>query len=115
MTRRNLAFALASATCLLFLLIMPATSAETYKFHLWNKTTQYTITGFQTYEKGQWDSWTDAGAAPGEDIDMNWGSNEGSCTVPFRILYAEIKTEQYSVDWCKVKNIYVTDTNVTYD
>jgi hypothetical protein len=43
------------------------------------------------------------------------GRHTGKCTVPFRIMYEEIKTEQYSVDWCKVKNIYVTDDNVTYD
>jgi hypothetical protein len=104
------------AFVLLAFTVLPglATAAD-YKFHLYNKTTKYTIKGFQTYENEKWSTWTGVALAPGEDQNMNWGANEGSCTVPFRIVYEEIQTEQYSVDWCKVKNIYVTDDNVTYD
>jgi hypothetical protein len=43
------------------------------------------------------------------------GGNEGKCVVPFRVIYAEIQTEQYQVDWCKVPNIIVSDTDVTYN
>jgi hypothetical protein len=89
--------------------------AADYKFHLWNKTSKYKITGFQTYENEKWSTWSNVTLEPGEDKDMNWGANEGACTVPFKIDYETIQTEQYSVDWCKVKNIYVTDDNVTYD
>lgn len=97
------------------MLVSQAANAADYKFHLYNKTTKYTIKGFQTYENDEWSTWSDVALAPGEDQEMNWGANTGKCTVPFRIMYEEIKTEQYSVDWCKVKNIYVTDDNVTYD
>jgi hypothetical protein len=90
-------------------------AAETYKFHLINKTTKYTITGFETLENGTWSKWTGVSVAPGEEIDMDWGSNAGNCVVPFRVLYAEIETEQYQVDWCKVHNIIVSDTDVTYN
>jgi hypothetical protein len=89
--------------------------ADSYKFRLINKTTQYTITGFQTYENGAWSTWSGVNLAPGEEQDMDWGSNEGKCVVPFRVIYAEIQTEQYQVDWCKVKNIMVSDTDVTYN
>ena len=92
-----------------------ASAGETYKFHLANKTTKYTITGFQTYENGKWSTWSGVSLAPGEEQDMDWGSNEGSCVVPFRVVYAEIQTEQYQVDWCKVHNINVSDTDVTYN
>lgn len=92
-----------------------ALASETYKFHLVNKTTKYTITGFQTYENGTWSTWSNVKLAPGEEQDMDWGSNEGNCVVPFRVIYAEIQTEQYQVDWCKVKNIVVSDTDVTYN
>jgi len=108
-------FSRAALALSLSLLATTVFAADTYKFKIFNKTTKYTITGFQTFEKGQWDSWTNVSLAPGEQIDMDWGSNEGSCVVPFRVVYAEIQTEQYQVDWCKVHNIYVTDTNVTYD
>ena len=93
----------------------PAFAGDSYKFHLYNKSTQYTITGFETYEKGEWSTCSNVGLAPGDDQVMDWNSNEGSCVVPFRIVYKETKTEQYKVDWCKVKNIYVSDTDVTYD
>ena len=89
--------------------------AADYAFTLYNNTTKYTITGFQTYENDTWTTWKNVGMAPGEKQQMNWGANTGYCTVPFRIMYEEINTEQYSVDWCKLKNIYVTDDNVTYD
>jgi hypothetical protein len=89
-----------------------AMAAENYKFHLINKTTKYTITGFQTYEN---DTWSGVSLAPGEETDMNWGANTGDCVVPFRVIYAEIQTEQYKVDWCKVHNIIVSDTDVTYN
>ena len=89
--------------------------ADSYKFHLVNKTTKYTITGFQTYENDKWSTWSDVSLAPGDEQDMDWGSNEGKCVVPFRVIYAEIQTEQYQVDWCKVRNIIVSDTDVTYD
>ena len=46
---------------------------------------------------------------------MDWGSNEGKCVVPFRVVYAEIQTEQYQVDRCKVHNIIVSDSDVTYN
>ena len=89
--------------------------AADYKFHLINKTTKYPLTGFQTYENDKWSTWSGVSLAPGEETDMNWGANEGSCGVPFRVIYAEIQTEQYQVDWCKVHNITVTDTDVTYN
>lgn len=107
---------ISSAVCAALLFsALPAGAADSYKFSLFNKTTKYTISGFQTFEKGKWDSWTGVSLAPGETAAMDWNSNEGACTVPFRIIYAEIQTEQYQVNWCQVKNIYVTDTDVTYD
>lgn len=92
-----------------------AATAEDYKFQLLNKTTKYTITGFETYENGTWSTWSGVTVAPGETATMNWGANEGKCEVPFRVVYAEIKAEQYKVDWCKVKSIIVTDDDVTYN
>jgi hypothetical protein len=102
---------------LVFTLATVAVSAMAadYKFHLINKTTKYTITGFQTYENDKWSTWSGVNLAPGDETDMNWGANTGDCEVPFRIIYAEVQTEQYKVDWCKVHNIIVSDTDVTYD
>ena len=89
--------------------------AENYKFSSGNKTTKYTITGYQTVEHGTWSTRTGVSLAPGEEATIGWGANEGKCVVPFRVIYSEIETEQYQVDWCKVTNIIVSDTDVTYN
>jgi hypothetical protein len=94
--------------------VMPATVAlaESYKFQLHNES-QYEITGFQTFEDGKWSTWSGVSVPSGDTQTMNWNSNEGDCTVPFRIMYKDIETEQYKVDWCKIRNIRVHDDSVT--
>jgi hypothetical protein len=52
-----------------------AFAGPTYKFHLLNKTTQYTITGFQTYQDAKWSSWSNVKIDPGEETDMDRGSS----------------------------------------
>jgi hypothetical protein len=99
-----------------FIGAMSATTAlaESYKFKLHNES-QYEIIGFQTFEDGKWSTWSEVSVPPGETQTMNWNSNEGYCTVPFRIMYKDIATEQYKVDWCKISNIRVHDDSVTAD
>jgi hypothetical protein len=88
--------------------------ADSYKFKLQNDS-QYAITGFQTYEDGKWSTWSGVDVPPGETQTMDWQSNEGDCVVPFRIIYKDVETEQYKVDWCKIRNIRVHDDSVTAD
>jgi len=82
--------------------------ADSYKFTLYNHS-KYAIEGFQTFEKGKWDTWDNVSVDQDEHQTMDWNSNEGNCVVPFRIIYEEVKTEQYKVDWCKIK----TSTSTT--
>jgi hypothetical protein len=89
-------------------------SAESYKFMLHNES-QYAISGFQTYEDGKWSTWSGVSVGPGESQSMDWNSSEGDCVVPFRIIYKDVETEQYKVDWCKISNIRVNDDKVTAD
>ena len=88
--------------------------ADSYKFMLHNDS-KYEITGFQTYENETWSTWSGVSIAPGDELQMDWNSSEGNCEVPFRIIYADVQTEQYNVDWCKIGNIYVHNDNVTTD
>ena len=83
-------------------------SAETYKFTMHNES-QYAISGFETFEGGKWSKWTDVSVGPGESQSMDWNTDAGDCVVPFRIIYKDIETEQYKVDWCKISNIRVHD------
>jgi hypothetical protein len=78
--------------------------AESYKFTMHNES-KYAITGFETYEGGKWSTWS----------GVDWNSSAGDCTVPFRIIYKDIETEQYKVDWCKISHIRVHDDSVTAD
>ena len=88
--------------------------AGSYKFSMHNES-QYAITGFQTYENDKWSTWSGVSVGPGETQMMDWNSDEGDCVVPFRIIYKDVETEQYKVDWCKISNIRVHDDKVTAD
>jgi hypothetical protein len=46
---------------------------------------------------------------------MDWNSSAGDCTVQFRIIYKDIETEQYKVDWCKISHIRVHNDSFTAD
>ena len=86
--------------------------AGTYKFTLVNKS-QYPIVGFETYENDKWSTWSGVGVSQGESQTMDWNTNSGDCVVPFRIIYKDVETEQYKVDWCKITTITVHDDKVT--
>jgi len=95
---------------------LPANAADSYKFNLHNKSSQYVINGFRTFEKGEWSkNWIDFTLKPGEAAEMDWGSDEGNCVVPFRVSWVGYEAEKFSVDWCKVKNIYMKDEGFTWD
>jgi len=102
------------AVCFLSVATATSTLADSYKFQLHNEST-YTITGFQTYEGGKWTAWDPVNVAPGQTEPMDWKSNAGDCEVPFRLIYKEVQTEQYTVDWCKINGIRVHNDSVTAD
>ncbi len=104
---------LTASLVLSVLFLTPALAEdESYKFNLQNDS-QYTITGFETFENSKWSTWKVPNVEPGETAEMDWKSSEGDCEVPFRIIYKDVETEQYTVDWCEISNIRVEDDNVT--
>jgi len=93
-----------------------AWAADTYKFNLYNKSSEYTIIGFYTYEDGKWSkNWIDFTLSPGENAEMDWGSDEGNCVVPFRVAWKGYEAEKFSVDFCKVHNLYMKDQGFSFD
>lgn len=46
---------------------------------------------------------------------MDWGSSEGACVVPFRVGWVGYEAEQFKVDWCKLKNLYMKDEGFSVD
>jgi hypothetical protein len=107
-----MAYRFTAPLVLLVALMATPAFAGTYKFTLENKS-QYPITGFQTYEDGKWSTWSGVGVGPGESQTMDWNTDSGNCVVPFRIIYKDIETEQYQVDWCKITTVTVHDDKVT--
>ncbi len=93
-----------------------AQAADSYKFNLHNKSSDSVINGFRTFEGGKWSkNWIDFTLKPGELAEMDWGSAEGNCVVPFKVSWIGYDAEQFKVDWCKVRNIYMKDNGFTFD
>jgi len=99
---------------LLGLLAATPAFADSYKFTLHNES-KYPIIGFQTYEDGKWSTWSGVDVDAGESQVMDWQSDAGDCVVPFRIMYKDVETEEYKVNWCKISNIRVHNDSVTAD
>lgn len=96
-------------------LATPAMSAQSdYPFTLYNNSTQYPITGFQTYENGRWVTWEFQGLAPGHSVVMNWPTNDGECSIQFRIFYSNYEPTTMTMDFCRYHSLIVTDSDVTW-
>lgn len=96
--------------------IPSAMAGDSYKFNLHNKSSDYTIIGFYTYESGKWSkNWIDFTLKPGEEAEMDWGSDEGNCVVPFKVDWKGYEAEKFSVDFCKVHNLYMKDSGFRFD
>ena len=109
-----MSYRLLTSAALLGALIATPTFAGAYKFTMHNNS-QYPISGFETYEDGKWSKWTGVDLPPGSEQVMDWNTDKGDCNVPFRIIYKDVETEQYTVDWCKISHIRVNDDKVTAD
>ena len=109
-----MSYRLLTSAALLGALIATPAFAGTYKFTMHNNS-KYAISGFETYEDGKWSKWSGVDLPPGSEQMMDWNTDKGDCNVPFRIIYKDVETEQYTVDWCNISHIRVNDDKVTAD
>ena len=102
---------------ILMLALVNVASASNYAFRLYNRAEGYTINGFYTFQNGRWsDNWLRGRIRPGQKVDMDWFSNEGSYVVPFRVSWDNYGAEDFKIDWCKgVSNIYMKDKGFAWD
>ncbi len=85
-----------------------AQAQSDYPFKLHNNSQGWTITGFQTFLNGDWSTnWLSEPVRAGRAVDMDWKSNAGSCTVRFRIQWADYSPTEHRADFCKLKNLYM--------
>ena len=101
-----------------FVMVMSGTpaSATDYDFTLTNASSGYVITGFYTQENGRWSrNWLRGRVRAGQSVSMQWGSNDGDCSVPFRISWEGHPDETFNMDWCArtIRELRMLDSGFT--
>jgi hypothetical protein len=97
-------------------LATPTAAQSDYPFRLHNRSEGWTISGFQTFQGGQWSSnWLDGPIRAGQFANMDWKSNAGNCTVRFRVSWVDYGATEHQADFCKLKNVYMLNEGFRLD
>ena len=76
-------------------------SSRDYSFTLNNRSQGWVISGFYTFQDGQWSSnWLQSRVRAGSSMPLEWNSNSGACVVPFRVQCVDYGSQDFSVNWC---------------
>ncbi len=106
---------IAFATLALSVAFTGQSFADSWKFNVVNKSSAKVLS-FQTKEDGDWSkNWLGENIAPGEKFVMDFGTSEGNCSVRTHITFNDNTFVDADIDYCKVSNIYVTETGITMD
>jgi hypothetical protein len=104
----------ACALALAFALPAPAL-AKSWKFELVNKSAAH-VTTFRTQEEGKWSkNWLEENVAPGETFDMDFGTDEGNCTVRTRITFSDKTYVDANIDYCNADKITVRNSGIVWE
>lgn len=97
------------------LLVTAGTAAATeWKFDLENRSAA-NVTSFRTQENGVWsDNWLDEIILPGDTFEMDFGTNEGECTVRTRIDFTDGTYVDANIDYCNMTTITVRNKDVVW-
>jgi hypothetical protein len=105
----------AAALALSFTLPMPAAIAKSWKFELVNRSAAH-VTTFRTQENGRWSkNWLEENVAPGETFDMDFGTDEGDCTVRTRITFTDNTYVDANIDYCNANKITVRNSGIVWE
>lgn len=105
---------IAVSALVLGLLAVPASAGE-WKFELVNKSNA-SVLSFKTQENGRWSkNWLEENVAPGETFDMDFGTDEGNCTVRTRIEFSDNTHVDANIDYCKASVITVRNNDVVWN
>lgn len=111
MTRMSLRLALAA---LVLSAATPALAKKSWKFELINKSAAH-VTSFKTREAGKWSAnWLEENVAPGETFEMDFGTDEGDCSIRTRIDFTDDTYVDASIDYCEADEITVRNNGVTW-
>ncbi len=105
---------LAAAAALALIAASPAL-AKSWKFELVNRSAA-SVTTFKTREAGAWSqNWLDENVAPGETFDMDFGTDEGNCTVRTRIEFSDGTYFDSNINYCEANKITVRNKDVVWE
>lgn len=89
-------------------------AANEWKFDLENRSAA-NVTSFRTQENGVWsDNWLDEIILPGDTFEMDFGTNEGECTVRTRIDFTDGTYVDANIDYCNMTTITVRNKDVVW-
>lgn len=90
-------------------------AAASWKFELTNDSAAR-VTSFKTQENGVWSqNWLPVQVNPGETYEMDFGTDEGECTVRTRIWFTDQTYVDGSIDYCNMTTITVNADGITWE
>lgn len=111
---RKLVLIAVSALATAAFMASPASAAGHWKFNLVNAS-KAQVTGFKTKENGEWSaSWLDQKVAPGDEFEMDFGHDDGDCTVRTRIDFSDDTYVDADIDYCHAATITVNNDGITW-
>lgn len=94
---------------------LAAAAGDHWKFSVVNKSNVAAIE-FRTQEHGEWSAnWIKDRIEPGDKFEMDFGANQGDCTVHTQIHFTDGSYFDADVDYCKVSTLYIYDNKLTWD
>jgi hypothetical protein len=105
--------------CLAVALVATTFSApafsKSWKFELINRSAAH-VTTFRTQENGKWSkNWLEENVAPGETFDMDFGTDQGDCTVRTRITFTDNTYVDANIDYCNADKITVRNSGIVWE
>src|SRR5581483_5936275 len=95
--------------------VSTAQAAEHWKFKVINKS-RTAANEFRTKEEGEWSkNWISDRSEPGDTFNMDFGSEEGDCTVRTQIHFTDGTYFDTPVDYCKVSVLYIYEHELRWD
>lgn len=80
---------------------------------------EYTIAAFYTNEGSGWSrNWLSEQIGPGEAIDLEFNDKSGPCEADFKVSWVGHTSnvvEDWSGDFCQITNLYLGNTDATFD
>ena len=90
-------------------------AAESWEFEVENKSSA-AVVEFRTQENGEWSpNWIRQRIEPGDVFNMDFGYDEGECSVRTQIYFTDGSSFDNPVDYCEASKLTVFDDRVEWE